>query len=92
MGQGPTVLQAHKLDFYWVLGYNVGEVMIMKKYVPIEKQSKRKQREYYGAQRRDWGGMSPVTQRVPNLKGYDRKKSKRRFEDEPGLDFFVGLI
>ena len=57
------------------------------KYVPIEKQSKRKQREFHTAQRNDWGSINPVTQKVPNLKAYNRKKSKQRYEYEPGLDF-----
>jgi hypothetical protein len=56
-------------------------------YVPIEKQSKRKQREYHSLQRRDWGNLNPVTRKVPNLKAYNRKKSKHRYEYEPCLDF-----
>ena len=57
------------------------------KYVPIEKQSKRKQKEFNSSQRRDWGSINPVTRKVPNLKAYDRKKSKRRYQHEPRLDF-----
>ena len=57
------------------------------KYIPIEKQSKRKQKEYYAAQRRDWGDISPVTKAVPNGKIYNRKKSKHRHDYEPRLDF-----
>jgi hypothetical protein len=56
-------------------------------YVPIEKQSKRKKREYHSLQRRDWGSLNPVTRKVPNLKAYNRKKSKHRYEYEPRLDF-----
>ena len=59
------------------------------KYVPIEKQSKRKQKEFHAAQRRDWGGINPATQKVPNLKAYNRKKSKHGFDHEPCLDFFI---
>ena len=59
------------------------------KYVPIGKQSKRKQKEFHSTQRRDWGDLNPVTRKVPNLKVYDRKKSKHRYRHEPCLDFFL---
>ena len=58
-------------------------------YIPLEKQSKRKQKEYHAIQRRDWGSISPVTRKVENAKVYNRKKSKQRWcEYEPCLDFF----
>lgn len=59
------------------------------KYTPLEKQSKRAQKEFYAAQRKDWGGRRPVTQVVPNGKAYNRKKSKFRHDGshEPNLDF-----
>ena len=57
------------------------------KYVPIEKQSKQKQKEFYSMQRKEWGSLNPVTRKVPNLKTYDRKKSKRRYRYEPSLGF-----
>jgi len=59
------------------------------KYVPIDKQSKRKQKEYHDAQRRGWGDISPITRAVPNAKLYNRKKSKHRFNHEPRLDFLL---
>jgi len=59
------------------------------KYVPIEKQSKRKQKEFYSTQRRDWGNVNPVTRKTPNIKAYDRKKSKRWQNDyDATLGFF----
>ena len=61
------------------------------KYVPIDKQSKQKQKDFYARKRRDWGEISPVTKAVPNAKLYNRKKSKHRYEIEPGLDFLVYL-
>ena len=48
------------------------------KYVPIEKQSKQKQKEFYARKRRDWGEISPVTKAVPNAKLYNRKKGSER--------------
>ena len=61
-------------------------------YVPIEKQSKRKQKEFHSKQRRDWGDISPVTKAVQSAKLYNRKKSKHRCEHEPGLDFFYVML
>lgn len=58
-----------------------------KKHVPLEKQSKRKQKEFHATGRRDWGEFKPWTRKAPNLKAYCRKKSKHRFDHEPGLDF-----
>ena len=61
------------------------------KYVPIEKQSKKKQKEFHAAQRKTWGSMCPVTRKVPNLKAYNRKKSKFRYGHERNLDFCILL-
>ena len=49
----------------------------MKKYIPLEKMSKKMQREYHKKQRKDWGGISPVTRCPDNPKAYNRAKSKR---------------
>ena len=59
------------------------------RYVPLEKQSKRKQKEYHAKQRGDWGNVNPITRKVESAKLYNRKKSKRERYDS-GLDFFVG--
>ena len=58
------------------------------KYVPLDKRTKREQREYHAKQRRDWGEISPITKKAANQKLYNRKKSKHRQDYEPGLDFF----
>ena len=42
--------------------------------VPLKKQSKKKQREFWERQRGDWQGLCPVTRIVPNKKTYQRKK------------------
>lgn len=57
------------------------------KYVPLAKQSKRKQREYYTSQRKDWGGLNPITRTTPNPKAYNRKKARQRYDDEPMSGF-----
>lgn len=60
------------------------------KFIPLNKRSKREQKEYHAAQRRDWGSHNPATRKTPNLKAYNRKKSKQwQRKDEPSLDFFI---
>ncbi len=49
----------------------------MNRYVPINKMSKRKQRELYKKARRDWGGLSPFTRKPPCARAYNRAKMKR---------------
>lgn len=59
------------------------------KFIPLEKRSKREQREYHAEQRGNWGGLNPTTRKPPNPKAYKRKKSERRWEHEPQLGFFL---
>ena len=60
------------------------------KFIPLEKLSKRKQKEHHAMQRRDWGNFNPITKKAENGKAYNRKKSKQRYcENEPCLDFFI---
>jgi hypothetical protein len=58
-------------------------------FVPLEKLSKRKQKERHAAQRKDWGSLNPVTRKVENGKAYNRKKSKRGWceHEQPRLGF-----
>jgi len=61
-------------------------------FVPLCKQSKRKQKEYHATQRKGWGDVTPVTKVLPNAKAYNRKKSKQRWNDyEPCLDFLFSI-
>ena len=58
------------------------------KYIPLEKRTKREQKESNALQRKDWGKVHPATQKSINAKAYNRKKSKQRWcEYEPCLDF-----
>ena len=57
------------------------------KFIPLEKQSKRKRREHYEARRGDWGGINPVTRKPPNPKAYNRKKSGLWSKNEPQSGF-----
>ena len=45
--------------------------------IPLAKQSKSKQREYYAARRGSWNGVNPVCRIVPNGKAYGRNRMKR---------------
>lgn len=49
----------------------------MKRMVPLKKQNKRAQKEYYSKKRGSWHGVNPVTRTVPNGKAYDRNRIKR---------------
>ena len=63
------------------------------KLVPLSKQSKRKRKEHYAAQRKDWGNINPVTRKAPNHKLYNRKKSKQLYEHPFGcLDFLFCAV
>jgi len=58
------------------------------KYVPLDKLSKRKKKEYYASKRKGWGELNPVTRETPNPRAYKRKKSGQRYEHEPLSGFF----
>lgn len=45
--------------------------------VPLNKRSKKAQKEYHAKQRSSWYGLSPVTRTVPSGKVYDRNRVKR---------------
>ena len=49
----------------------------MRKVIPLEKMSKKKQKEYHAKQRGSWYGLSPVTRIVPSGKTYDRNWMKK---------------
>lgn len=46
------------------------------KMIPLNKQSKKAQKEYYSKQRGSWNGVKPVTRVIKSKKVYDRKKMK----------------
>lgn len=71
----------------------------MKQYVPINKRSKKAQKEYYSKQRRTWGELNPVTRSVPSGKTYNRNKNKReiikigrKFNYGFDVDFFIRIL
>ena len=50
----------------------------MAKLVPNDKQSKQKQRDTFTSQRKDLGGLNPVSRKPPNPKAYVHKKTGQR--------------
>lgn len=50
----------------------------MRKMIPLNKQSKKKQKAYYDSQRGSWYGVDPVTRVVPSGKLYQRTKERKR--------------
>ena len=54
--------------------------------VPLNKQSKKRQREAHAKQRGSWYGLNPVTRTVPCGKVYDRNKIKQAARRNPVLD------
>lgn len=69
----------------------------MDRFVPIGKQSKKKQKEFNAKQRKTWGEFSPMTRTVPSGKAYNRKKlkaderrSSRDFRNEPAVFCLAG--
>ena len=49
----------------------------MKQFVPLEKRSKKAQKEYHSKQRGSWNGLCPVTRVAPGGKIYDRARWQR---------------
>jgi len=57
------------------------------KFIPLDKRTKREQKNYHALHRRDWGVLNPATKKIENAKAYNRKKSK-----QSSLDFFYSHI
>ena len=49
----------------------------MAQVVPLNKRSKKAQKEYHAKQRGSWYGVNPITRTVPSEKDYDRYRGKR---------------
>lgn len=64
----------------------------MKTYVPLNKRSKKAQREFHSRRRKTWGVTDPVTKSVPSKKTYNRKKEKQRIGRESGNGFEAGFL
>lgn len=71
----------------------------MKRYVTIDKRSKKAKKEYYTKQRGTWGEINPVTRSVSSGKAYNRNKDKqknrkigREFSDGFDVDFLPSSL
>jgi hypothetical protein len=66
----------------------------MNKFIPMEKLSKRKQRELHALKRGTWGTISPVTRKPENPKAYNRKKTRKWSDDTSAASvyFIMNLI
>lgn len=71
----------------------------MKKYVSLDKRSKKAQKEYYSKRRLTWGVLNPATRSIPSRKTYNRTKDKqerrrigKEFREGFDADFFNRVI
>ena len=55
--------------------------MKKEKFIPLDKQSKKRRKEADRAKRADWGLVNPVTRVVKDKTKYDRNRVKRQKED-----------
>lgn len=46
------------------------------KYIPLNKRTKKAQKEYHAKQRLDWNGINPATRVFPDGKTFDRNRIK----------------
>lgn len=49
----------------------------MAQMTPLNKRSKKAQKEYHAKQRGSWYGLNPITRTVPSGKVYDRNRVKQ---------------
>lgn len=52
--------------------------MTQDRFVPLRKQSKRAQKEFFSRHRGDWNGVSPVTRQIPDKRKTTRTKEQTR--------------
>jgi len=54
----------------------------MKQLIPLNKQSKKAQKQFHSARRGSWNGVNPVSRTVPSGKAYSRSAFKRAAVDK----------
>lgn len=57
----------------------------MTQLVPLDKLSKKAQREYHAKQRGSWHGVNPITRTVQSRKTYDRARVKQADRRDLGI-------
>ena len=61
----------------------------MKKMIPYEKLSKKRQRALNAEKRGSWYGVNPVTRKKESAKVYNRKKARNWRDDSMSVPFAV---
>ena len=69
----------------WPTTLNFEKELIMEKFVPYEKLSKKEQQKINKARRGTWGDLNPVTRKPMNSKAYNRKRAQAWKKDLPYL-------
>ena len=69
----------------WPTTLNFEKELIMEKFVPYEKLSKKEQQKINEARRGTWGDLNPVTRKPTNSKAYNRKRAQAWKKDLPDL-------
>ena len=59
--------------------------MGMTQLTPLDKRSKKAQREYHTKQRGSWHGLNPITRTVQSRKTYDRARVKQADRRDLGI-------
>ena len=57
----------------------------MTQLVPLDKRSKKAQREYHAKQRGSWHGVNPITRTEQSRKTYDRARVKQADRRDLGI-------
>ena len=57
----------------------------MTQLVPLDKRSKKAQREYHAKQRGSWHGVNPITRTAQSRKTYDRARVKQADRRDLGI-------
>lgn len=57
----------------------------MMQWIPMDKRSKKAQREYHAKQRGSWYGLNPITRTVQSRKTYDRARVKQADRRDIGI-------
>ena len=50
--------------------------IVMEKFIPYEKRSKKEQRKFDAMKRGSWGDVNPVSRKVESKKVYNRKRTQ----------------
>ncbi len=63
----------------------------MEKFVPYEKLSKKKQKEWNASRRNTWGELNPVTRKPENPKAYNRRKA-RSWKEPDSVPYVFSIL